>query len=331
MSNQERKDNLPAIIKTCEPEFTRLARVHGVPDFTFERECMFALQILKDADYLAQVAAGNPESLKQAVTNVAAVGLSLSPVHKLAYLVPRKKKVCLDISYQGYVELAVSRGVVAWVKAVLVHDADEFEYQGVNKEPIHKCNPFATKEERGKCIGGFTVAGTSGGVLLVDFMPIHEIYVIRDRSEGYKAYKEKKTNHSIWVSDEAEMIKKTLIRRAYKSWPKSKSDGHTAMAHAITAGDDANGADLNDEPTKEESEKDKVFREEGIGIIRDMLTALEKEEPAFIGHMSRTTNRKIEQLSDLTTLEINQAVTFLEGLVDQQRARLEKLNVKKEA
>jgi len=297
-----------------------------VPDFTFERECAFALQILKDPsnDYLAQVAAGNPDSLKEAIINVAAVGLSLSPVFKFAYLVPRKKRVCLDVSYQGYVELATSRGVVRSVKAVIVHDNDKFEFQGINKEPVFSCNPFAPPKERGAVVGGFVVAETPDGHLLVDFMAIHEIYAIRDRSEGWKAHKERGIN-SPWLTDEPEMIKKTLIRRAQKSWPKSAVKGVLEQAAAVA--DDADGIDFKAEQLAPPPPD--PHREEGLEIIREMLAALEREEAAFVAHLGRMNNRKIESLTDLTDLEVNQAVTFLEGVLEQQKARIAKLEAAK--
>jgi recombination protein RecT len=325
MSNEERKANLPAIIKTAEATFTQLARRHQVPDFTFEREAAFAVQILKDSKFLGEVAVGNPDSLKAAIINVAAIGLSLSPVHNFAYLVPRKVgkvfKVCLDISYKGYIELSTSKGVMVWVKAEVVRDADEFEYHGVNKEPLHKFHPF---KDRGNIIGGYVVAKMTTGDLLVDFMPIVEIHAIRDRSEGWKAFKRGDIHSSPWKTDEAEMIKKTLIRRGRKSWPSS-------VAREIDA-----AVDVTNEDDKIDFEAEQLgepagptpHQIEGFAIIREFLEALDRTEEVFVEHLSRTTNRKIEKIEDLTPLEVDQSVTFLEGVVKAQQAKLEKLKAK---
>ncbi len=326
MSNSERKTNLPAVIKTCEPTFTQLARRHNVPDFTFEREAAFARQILKENDYLAQVACGNQDSLKEAIINVAAIGLSLSPIHKLAFLVPRKKKVCLDISYQGYLELATSKGIILWAKPEIVRDEDEFEYHGVNREPTHKFNPF---KERGAIVGGYVIAKMPNGDMLVDFMPIHEIYSIRDRSEGFKAFKAKQISNTPWASDEVEMIKKTLIRRAQKTWPKSVA--RDALDRAVAVTDDAEGVQLEaSAPAPQLPAVDEQRRAEGFAIIRELLEALDRSEEQYIEHLCRTTNRKITKIEDLTALEVDQAVTMLTGIVEAQAAKLEKLKAKKE-
>lgn len=322
MSNSERKNNLPAIIQSAEAKFTELARRHQVPDFTFAREAEFAVQILKQNDYLATVAVGNPDSLKEAIINVAAVGLSLSPVHKQAYLVPRKNRVCLDISYQGLVDLATSRGAILWAKAEVVRDGDRFEYVGVNKEPIHTFKPF---DDRGKVIGGYCLAKMPSGEFLVDFMTLTEIYLIRDRSEGFKSFRAGKAKSTPWETDEGEMIKKTLVRRAYKSWPRSVA--RDVMDRAIDVTNDADGIDLGNEQIAA-STGPSPHMLEGFEIIRELLEALDRPEEKYVEHLCRTTNRKIEKIEDLTQLELDQSVTFLQGLVDAQAAKLERLKSK---
>ncbi len=323
MSNHERKNNLPAIIKTVEPSFTELAKRHGIADFTFARESAFALQILKQNDYLASVAVGNPDSLKDAIINVAAIGLSLSPINKQAYLVPRKNRVCLDISYQGFVDLATSRGAILWAKAELVHAKDTFEFQGVNIAPTHTMKDIFG--DRGPVIGGYCIAKMPTGDLLVDFMSIAEIYAIRDRTEAWKAYKEGKIKSTSWQTDENEMSKKTLIRRAHKSWPKSVAQ--EVISRAISASNESDGINFDEElpalPDASEAERAIEFQK-----MREYLDLLDRPEAAFIEHLARATNRNITQLEDLTALEIEQQLTFLEGLVDAQTAKFEKFKSK---
>lgn len=320
MSNHERKENLPSILKGAETRFNDIAKRHGVPEFTFAREFEFAMLILKQNSYLADVAVGNPDSLKEAIIGVAAVGLSLSPVHKQAYLVPRKGRVCLDISYQGFVDLAVSKGAILWAKAELVKDRDQFELTGINSLPKHKIKKAF--EDRGAVVGGYCVAKMPTGDLLVDHMSTAEIFAIRDRSEGYKAFKANTAKSTPWQTDESEMMKKTLIRRAYKSWPKTLAQ--EALNHAISAANDADGLVYESAQAPAEPDETDLKREAGITQIRNLIDILDRPESAFIEHVARSTNRKIGSLEDLTLLEIEQQIIFLEGIVNEKAEKLKK-------
>jgi len=194
-----------------QPVFERVA-VGGV---AFEREAGFAIQSLQNNSYALKVAYANRQSVVDAVTNVAAIGISLNPARKQAYLVPRDNKICLDISYMGLMDLAISSGSILWGQSEIVHQQDVFEIHGFDKPPTHTRNPFAT-EGRGEIIGAYVVVKTKDGDYLTTAMPITEIYNIRARSAAYKK------SQGPWVTDPGEMIKKTVIKRAYKMWPKTE-------------------------------------------------------------------------------------------------------------
>jgi recombination protein RecT len=185
----------------------------------FEVEAGFAVQQLESNDYLLGIAMSNQQSVINAVTNVAAIGVSLNPARKQAYLVPRDKKVCLDISYIGLVDLATQSGSIVWAKSELVYEKDHFQMGEPGTKPDHKFNPFA--QERGNVIGAYVVVKTPSGEFLCDAMSIREIFDIRDRSSAWKAWISKKASCP-WVTDEGEMCKKTVIKRASKMWPKNE-------------------------------------------------------------------------------------------------------------
>lgn len=184
----------------------------------FEREAGFAVQVITSNDYAMRVAMDNRQSVINAVTNVAAIGISLNPAKKQAYLVPRDGKICLDISYMGLLDLAIQSGSVMWGQAELVYEQDRFELQGFDHPPVHNRNPFA--KDRGAIVGVYVVVKTRDGDYLTSCMSLDEVYDIRDRSIAWKAWisKQKKCP---WVTDEGEMIRKTVIKRAYKLWPKT--------------------------------------------------------------------------------------------------------------
>lgn len=185
----------------------------------FEVEAGFAVQQLENNDYLLSMAMSNRQSVINAVTNVAAIGISLNPARKQAYLVPRDKRVCLDISYIGLVDLATQSGSIVWAKSELVYSADNFQMGEPGTLPKHQFNPFA--KDRGEVIGAYVVAKTPGGEYLCDAMSIDEINAIRDRSSAWKAFKSKGVTCP-WSTDPGEMSKKTVIKRASKLWPKNE-------------------------------------------------------------------------------------------------------------
>ena len=137
----------------------------------FKKEATFALQILKSNNFLREKAQANPDSLQNAITNIAAIGISLNPALKESYLVPRGNQVCLDISYIGLVKLATDTGSIDWVQAEIVKEKDEFEYLGVGKAPLHKMNPFS---DRGEIVGVYCVAKLFTGECLSTIMSIKE-------------------------------------------------------------------------------------------------------------------------------------------------------------
>lgn len=180
----------------------------------FEREAGFAIQILTSNDYITKLALSDRQSVANAVTNIAAIGISLNPAKKQAYLVPRKGKICLDISYMGLIDLAVQSGSILWAQADLVYAADAFTLNGFDRPPTHSYNPFS--KDRGEMIGAYVVVKTHSGDYLTDCMSKDEIDAIKNRSESVKAGKQ-----SPWDTDYGEMAKKTVVKRAYKYWPKN--------------------------------------------------------------------------------------------------------------
>ena len=304
MSDLERFENVRQIVSRLEPQFEDLARLHNAVNF--KREASFALDALKSNNYLASIAMGDQDSLKRAIINVAAIGLTLSPVSKLAYLVPRDRKVCLDISYRGYIQLAVDVGSVKWVKAEIVKENDFFEYQGMGLEPIHRFNPFV---DRGKTIGSYCVAKTHDNEFIVEMMPIDEIFSIRNRSSAWQAYEKDASKRNPWVTDESEMIKKTIIKRAYKSWPMTNT--RQRLEKAIDVSNETDVIEL-DSTIKNKNPKN-------LNDARLLLRQLNRDENQFIDHAVRIFKRDVKSLDDLTDQELNQSISMLKSFVDKKQ------------
>lgn len=207
-------------------------------DLDFFQEKIFATQHLMNNKYLLDVAQKNPPSLRLAMYNVAAVGLTLNPNQGLAYLVPRRLRkdedavVMLDISYRGLIAIGVETGAIRWAKAELVYEKDQFTYKGPAEKPDHFCDPFST--ERGAVRGGYCIAELPSGGVLVEPMSKADMNKIRDVSEAFKK------GVGPWVDWEDQMQLKSVVKRASKWWPKSTP----RLAKALQILNEENGEGL---------------------------------------------------------------------------------------
>lgn len=203
---------------------------------TFDKECSFAIQHLQKNPYLAK---STPNSLLQSVLNIVQVGLTLNPVQKLAYLVPRwnnsisSVECCLEPSYQGLVKLLTDSGSITNCYAHLIYENDVFEQiLGTENVIIHK----PKLGERGNAIGVYAVAVLNNGSKQCEVMDISEINEIRDSSESYKSFKAGKSKSCIWNDWFDEMARKTVIKRLVKYLPKTKYE-NIAKAIELTNDD----------------------------------------------------------------------------------------------
>ena len=209
-----------AAIQSARERFEKNADIDLV---TYDRESIFAMQAIMKTDYAMGIANKNPTSVKMAMINVASTGLTLNPANGYAYLVPRDNAIHLDISYKGLIKIATDTGAVRWARAELVYEADTFVYHGPATAPDHRSEPF---KERGEAVGAYCIAKTSDGDILTEIMPRDEIEKIRSKSMAYA-----KSKSGPWAEWFDQMAKKSVIKRASKTWPyTSRSD---VLSHAI--------------------------------------------------------------------------------------------------
>ena len=233
-------EQITALVESQRQKFVSVVADKAIE---FDREAAFAVQILQGNEYLCSMAMNNQDSLRAAVVNVAAIGISLNPASKLAYLVPREKKVCLDISYMGLMHIAQQSGAIQWGQAVIVRANDTFELRGIDSQPQHTYNPF--NKDRGEIIGVYVVVKNDTGDYLTHAMPISEVHAIRNRSEMWK-----KNQSGPWKTDEGEMVKKTCVKQAAKYWPR-RDRLDSAVHHLNTDGGEGLAVDQNTMPVEE--------------------------------------------------------------------------------
>ena len=227
-TKQKNVANWQIAIQTARGKFEEIASRSDL--VTYAEESMFAMQQILKNDFTLETAISNPNSLKHAIINVAAVGLSLNPATKFAYLVPRDKEICLDISYMGLIKIATDTGSILWAKAELVYSMDSFEYCGAFNAPIHKADVFS--KERGELVGVYCIARTRDGEYLTEVMTADDVEGIKEKSKAAKS------KYSPWVNFPGEMWKKSVIKRASKTWPKTdRSDRFDEAVHLINQHD----------------------------------------------------------------------------------------------
>ena len=192
----------------------------------FQKEAMHVCSIWNDPknSYLRK---GSMKSLIQSVVSIASTGLTLNPIAKEAFLIPRYSKdakgieISLEPSYIGLLKLLTDSGSVKNLQVNLVYDGDKFEVNlGMDTEIKH--SPYYVEgKEKGGIKGVYAVAYLKD-TKQYEYMTREEIERIRDTSQSYIAYKDKNTKSCIWVDHEGEMFRKTCVRRISKYLPRSE-------------------------------------------------------------------------------------------------------------
>ena len=278
----------------------------GVSETQFKKEVSFALQHVSKNKMLSQA---DGQSVMQSILNTVQVGLSLNPVLKLGYLVPRydrqsRKSICaFEPSYQGLVKLATDSGSVVSVASHLVYENDEFQVSyGTNESVEHK----PTFKNKGDIIAVYAVATLPDGGKMVDVMDIDEVNEIRERSDSYSAYKADKIKSCVWVTDFGEMARKTVIRRLFKYIPKTEK--FQAVAEAISYDEEDYTATDNQKDYIEQLLLTSVLspeRQEQIYLELDSYSQMQAQK--CIEHLK---NNQVDPLQrgNMSAKEINQAV-----------------------
>jgi recombination protein RecT len=208
---------------------------------TWSTEIMFAMQVLRGNDLLQKA---DPQSIKNAVVNVALTGTTLNPAKAMAYLVPRDGKCCLDISYRGLANIAMDSGSVKHLAPKLVYTFDKFTYQEVDGEThiVHEKN-FMPPEEFCKGPEKFWDFLVCGYVVAI----LHDgTKIITEPLPKWKLEKAMKTSKTSsgktpWRTHPDEMCLKTLIKHAYKLLPQTDR-----MAEAVAVLNEHEGLDRPD-------------------------------------------------------------------------------------
>lgn len=201
-----------AIRETCEtiskPEFrAKVAAALAGSMVKEERYTRIAAQAIQQNEDLVKC---DPGSLLTAVLKCAADGLV--PDGREAAFVPFTVRGQKTVQYLpmigGMRKKAAEHGVQ--ISAYCVYQNDQFQFR-LGTHPLIEHIPAKLGNEKGDLIGAYSVATDRDGLKYVEVMDKAEIDAIRQRSRAKDA--------GPWVTDYAEMARKTVARRNFKQVP----------------------------------------------------------------------------------------------------------------
>lgn len=303
--------NLEVIHQQLIPLEVDFQAVCSEPTIGFRREMEYAMQVFSSNDFLAKAAVDSWAATRSSILNLSSIGITLNPAKKLAYLVPRKFKdrfqVCLDISYFGLMHIAQQSGAILWCQSAIVRKNDKFLRTSIDRPPSHEFNEFDTIESRGEIVGAYVVAKTQDGDYLTHTMRAEDIYAIRDRSEAWKSYVSKKIKSCPWSTDEEQMILKTVVKQAYKYWPR-RDRLDAAIDYVNTEG----GEGINFAQERGQEKDISPSSTETIEVITDLLVQMNKTwEDDLLPICTQIFKRSITSPDQLTEPEALKTVDFL--------------------
>lgn len=170
-------------------------------------------------------------SIVRSVMQAVELGLEPGSATGQAYLVPFGQDCTLVIGYRGLLDLMRRTGQVASVNAQAVYEGDEFELAfGIEDTLRHvpKGDP-----DPARLIGAYAVVRFRDGSHQLGYMTRKQIDAIRSRSRA--------GNSGPWVTDYAEMARKTVLRNVAKWCPMSIEMSKALAADVAADTGDASG------------------------------------------------------------------------------------------
>lgn len=204
---------IPDMVKVLEPEIRK-----ALPEIlTPERFTRMVLSAINNTPKLAEC---TPMSFIAAMMNAAQLGLEPNTPLGQAYLIPYKNKGIMEcqfqLGYKGLIDLAYRTGQIQMIQAHVVRANDYFEYQyGLDYRLAHRPGE-GSEADRGEITYIYSLFKlTNGGCG----------FVVSNRADmdtfAAKYSKSIGKDCSPWMSNYAEMAKKTCLKRALKYAPVS--------------------------------------------------------------------------------------------------------------
>lgn len=152
-------------------------------------------------------------SILRSVMQAAELGLEPGSATGEAYLVPYGNQCTLIPGYKGLIALAFRSGHVKSISAKVVYQNDTFEHEEGLEPKLRHLPKFDSTRQDKDLTFAYCIVQLKDGGYLYDVMTRGEIDAIRKRSKA--------SSSGPWVTDFAEMARKTVTRRCLKYAPMS--------------------------------------------------------------------------------------------------------------
>lgn len=204
-----------------EEHAQELIEISSIPDLNMKKVANVCVELLAKENGRA-LAECSVVSFFNALKQCIGLGLEPTSSKQFGYFIPYKPEVQFKLSWMGILELARRAGVTA--RANCVFKDDKFRWvSGIEDEIEHEPNIFAKRDE-----------STLVGVYCVAEIPMPDgsrrrLVEVMSKAEVDDVRKCAAKGSTAWSTFYTEMAKKTVIRRASKSWPLTV-DLHDAIA-----------------------------------------------------------------------------------------------------
>ena len=163
----------------------------------------------------------------------------LEPDGRRAHLIPfeNKRKGIVEcqliIDYKGLAELAYRSGFVKTIHAQEIRRGDLFAYdlgQVTRHTPWFLRADSGKPDKPGEVYAYYCIVEMVGESRKCEVMGLDEVNAIRDKSQGYTAFKKGWAKTSVWEDYPIEMGKKTVFKRCSK-WLPLSAEFRSAVDH----------------------------------------------------------------------------------------------------
>ncbi len=305
------REKMASIIQESKRRFTVQNQKTGM--LSFAAEARYALEKIVNSKSLLKC---DPETLKDSMVHLAAVGLSLNPAAQQMALIPRwnTKRNTYECTaspmYRGLMKLATDTGLINNITAEVVYAFEDENFDvDLGSKPYlrHKPKYTADPSERvidlvnlknNRMIAAYCIAHLRDSEWPhITVMDLSEVLTIANSSDAFNPRDKKKKPSGPWAYWTGEMVKKAVIRRASKQWPLSDDSRYQRLLLAIEVDNRAEANEQRTEVRSEQLEADmgELVTADQIAHIKDLCATQDLDHESVYSNYNVNALSKIQQ------------------------------------